>query len=109
MALLVAQSVAQGGTPLTTAAADAGGDSVLHGNNVRLYVFNDGEDPIDVTITSKVTSNPPQGPLNLVVEAPDGQLTIIPLGNGGFRDPATGRVAWTYEAVTGVTVAVVAG
>lgn len=109
MAELATQTITTPGKALNLSAADAGGDSAVHANNVRLFVLNDGEDPIDVTVTSKVAPNAPQGPLNLVFEAPAGKLTVIPLGNGGFRDPATGRVAWAYEAVTDVSVAVVAG
>ena len=109
MATLIKQAIATAGTAVTLAAADVAGDAVKHESNLKLLVLNGSASSIDVTIVSKVAANPPTGPKDLVFAVPAGDLGVIPIGNGGYRDAATGNAAWTYSDVTTVEVAVISG
>lgn len=109
MATLTKQTIAPAGTAVTLAAADNAGDAVKHESNLKLLVMNGSVSSVDVTIVSEVAANPPTGPENLVFTVPAGELGVIPIGNGGYRDAATGNVAWSYSAVTTVDVAVISG
>ncbi|MFF8980179.1 hypothetical protein ACF08A_25625 [Streptomyces cellulosae] len=93
-----------GGT-VTYAAADAAGDTCQTGAGVLLLVKND--DTVDHAVTL-VTP----GTVNGLAIA-DRQVTVtagtqvgIPVTHD-YRDPASGRAAITYDAVTSVSVAVV--
>lgn len=110
MALISKQTVSSADRTVTLSAAAEAGDHMVYDRVAKLYVFNDSGSSINVTLVSEAPSNPPTGPVNLVVAVPDGQLGIIgDVGNALYRDAVTGHVSWTYSAHANVSVAVVQG
>lgn len=109
MATLTKQTIANAGTAVTLTAADAAGDAVKHESNLKLLVMNASMSSIDVTLASEVATIPPTGPANLVFSVPAGELAVIPIGNGGYRDSTSGNAAWTYTTNVDVSVAVISG
>jgi hypothetical protein len=104
MAVLTAQTVPLGGLQPTYAAAASGGDQAPVGEKLVLHVRNDDASSKTVTLATPGTV----GGLAIADAAqtiPAGGDALIPL-KSTYRDPATGRAAVTYSAVTSVTVAV---
>lgn len=113
MADLATQTLAvTTGNPPTFAAAAAGGDKVVPGDNRVFIVKNGGGSSINVTIATP--GNLPTGDAkpDKVYAVGAGAERWIPLGGAAgveFRDPAdSNKAAVTYSGVTTVTVAVVA-
>jgi hypothetical protein len=107
MATLATQQIAQTGLAPTYAAAAGGGDKFTPGDNVFLHVKNTNGATRTVTVDSKVLSNfGTDVNLAVVIPATTGDMMIGPLtaqrfmGSDGFGDIS-------YDAVTGVTIAVV--
>jgi hypothetical protein len=109
MALLSVQQASLAGTPVTFAAAAAGGDTfALPHGAVALRVKNGGGSAITVSLqfpgqTPYGVNNPPRVTASIAAAA-DVVIGPIPLG---AVDPVTGLVSVTYSGVTSVTVAVV--
>jgi hypothetical protein len=104
MAVLTAQAMALGGLQPTYAAAAGGGDQAPVGEKLVLHVRNDDASSKTVTVATPGTV----GGLAIADAAqtiPAGGDAFFPL-KSTYRDPATGRAAITYSAVTSVTVAV---
>ena len=108
MADLTAQAWTQG-EGIAFEAADVAGDNVAHASRQKLLVNNGSAGTVDVTVASEVASNPPVGPADLVVTVPAGEVAVIDISDRNFKDTVTSKVAWTYDTVTSVTVAVVSG
>jgi len=105
MAALTAAAVAPAGTAVAYTAAAAGGDTCQTGAGVLLLVKNgDGADHT-VTLATPGTVNG-LAIADRAVTVAAGAEVAIPV-TSVYRDPATGRAAITYDAVTSVTVAVV--
>lgn len=105
MAILTAQALPLGGLQPAYAAAAGGGDQAPVGEKLVLHVRNDDASAKTVTVATPGTV----GGLAIADAAqtiPAGGDAFIPLKASSFRDPATGRAAVTYSAVTSVTVAV---
>jgi hypothetical protein len=108
MALLSAQSGTKGGTVLTFATCNAGGDTVRTGDKTYL-LFKNG-DAASKTITVVVpgtTSYAQNKPANAIVVAAGAQALIGPI-DGEFTTPGTNppTASITYSAVTSCTIAV---
>lgn len=107
MATLATQQIAQSGLAPTYGAAAGGGDKFTPGDRTFLHVKNTGGATRTVTIDSKVLSSwGTDVNLAVVIPATTGDMMIGPLpaqrfaGSDGFGDIS-------YDAVTGVTIAVV--
>jgi hypothetical protein len=105
MAILSAQTAPLSGLQPAYAAAAAGGDQAPVGEKLFLHVKNGDASAKTVTIATPGTV----GDLAVADASqviPAAGNAVIPL-KSTYRDPATGRAAITYSAVTSVTVAVV--
>ena len=108
MATLPVKVVPHGGLSLAAAdyaSAAGGGDKSATGSGVLLLVKN--ADSAAHTVTMHV----PETVDGLAVssrpiDVPASDTGLIPLIDL-YRDPATGLASWTYDGVTGLTVAVV--
>ena len=104
MATLTAVQVTNAGVAGALAAASAGGDKVAPAGILWLEVANGGGSPITVTVDSVLPSNFGTD-VNLVVSVTNGQRRLINLSEAGrLTNPTDGLIAWTYSAVTSVTV-----
>lgn len=90
---------------LLTAAA-AGGDTCATGAGVLLVVKNGDASPHTVTLVTPQTVDGDLGVTDRAVTVAAGATSLIPVTDR-YRDPATGRCAITYDAVTSVTVGVI--
>ena len=105
MAILTAQATTTAGVNPTMAAASGGGDSVAN-SGTQVVEITTTTDPVVVTFVAQGACN--HGVLhNAVVNIPAGTSRRI----GPFKDTsrwndANGRLQWTYDLVTGVTVGV---
>ena len=108
-ATLTTANVPVTGLITTWAAATSGGDSVAApAGNEHLFVYNGGGSSITVTIDVETTNEFGVAQTdNLAVTVAAGKHAIIPITDTRFVNSTTGLVAWTYSAVTSVTVAVV--
>lgn len=106
MATLVQKTIAAAGSSVAMAAADIGGDEVAYANGARLIVANASGSPISVTMVSEFTAALGIVAADNVVTVAAGETAVIPL-NSVYRDSSTSKVAWTYDDVTTVTVAVI--
>jgi hypothetical protein len=105
MAILTAQVVTTGGLAPNFASASAGGDQAPISKQSFLVVRNGGASPITATVVTPGTvKGLPIADASLTVAA--GGSGFVPL-DSIYRDPATGRAAITYSAVTSVTVGVI--
>ncbi|MCR3732191.1 hypothetical protein FHS35_009109 [Streptomyces umbrinus] len=105
MAILSAQSLPFGGLQPAFAAAAGGGDQAPVGEKLVLIVRNGDASAKTVTVATPGTV----GDLAVADASqviPAAGVAAIPLKASVYRDPATGRAAITYSAVTSVTVAV---
>lgn len=104
MAILTAQKLPLGGLQPAYANAAGGGDQAPIGEKLVLHVRNGDATAKTVTVATPGTV----GDLAVADASqviPASGNAFIPL-KAVFRDPATGRAAITYSAVTAVTVAV---
>lgn len=111
MALLTVNSINQNGLDIsaTAVAADAAGDSVKAASDLMIYVENNDAGAHTVTVP-KPQATAQCGNLGTLtvddivrtVPAGEARAFTIPLG---YSD-ASGNFAWTYDAVTSVTVGV---
>lgn len=108
MALLATQIIAQAGLTPAYSAAAGGGDTFVPGDKTFLHIKNVNAAARNVTIDSKVASNFGTD-VDLVVNVPltVGDKMIGPLPASRFADPSTGLGSLSYDAVTGVTVAII--
>lgn len=106
MATLAPQQIAVTGTTVTFAAASAGGDSAAPDDRTFLRVKNGSGSSINVTLAVPGSSYGQTNPSVVVaVPATTGDVSIdLP---SQLASPSTGLLAWTYSAVTTVTVALV--
>lgn len=95
-----------GGATLTPTAAAGGGDTMVGGQGVFLYVNNGGGSPINVTLATPETVDGDLQVDNRVVAVTNGTVQIIPVP-ARYNNPTTGLTAITYSGVTTVTVAAV--
>lgn len=105
MATLQAQVVPHGGLSPAYTPASGGGDKTPCGGGVALVVKNTDASAHTVTLAvpEKVDSLTVQ---SRTVSVPASGETVIPL-LGLYEDPATGLASVTYDAATGLTVAVI--
>lgn len=108
MALLATQKITLAGTTPAYSAAAGGGDTFVPGPNVFLHIKNTNAAARNVTIDSETPSNYGTDE-DVVVNVPltVGDKMIGPLIASRFADAATGLGGLTYDAVTGVTVAII--
>lgn len=112
MALLTVTPITKAGiADVTTAlvAADVAGDSVVNSSGLFVVVDNADAAPHTLTVTAPVASticgnygSLPVADVTLIVAASDRGYVAIP---AGYVD-SSGNLAWTYDAVTSVTVGV---
>lgn len=108
MAILTVQEVDRAGDGLTPVqgAAAVGGDSWVNTGREWVEVENGGGAPMTITFVTPQTISG-LGIADLVVTIPAaGKRKVGPFPVGAFVDPANGRTAITYTAVTTVTVGV---
>ncbi|SFE54672.1 hypothetical protein SAMN04487819_11668 [Actinopolyspora alba] len=106
MATVEAQELAAAGTDgLTWTAAASGGDEVPTGRGLVLLIRNTDTAAHTVTITTPVTVR------GVAVDdvtrsvAADG-VAAVPMVDELYRDPASRRAALSYDAATGIELAV---
>lgn len=110
MALLAVQQASLAGTPVTYAAASAGGDTFpVPSSATSLRVKNGSGSPMTVTLafpgtTSYGVANPSRTSASI---AAGGEVVIGPIPQSAV-DTNTGVASVTYSSATSVTVAVVA-
>ena len=107
MATLATQVIAQAGLAPTYASCAGGGDKFTPGDNVFLHVKNTNGSTRTVTVESKVLSNyGTDVNVAVVVAATTGDVMIGPLPSQRFAG-SDGLGDLSYDAVTGLTIAVV--
>jgi type IV secretory pathway TraG/TraD family ATPase VirD4 len=106
MAALTTTVIPLQGSQLDAAlvAASAGGDTAQTGAGVFLAVKNADASSHTVTLATPGTLDGDLAVADRAVVVAAGKTELIPL-TSRYRDPATGRAAITYDAVTSVTVA----
>lgn len=105
MAALTTTVVPLTGAAVAYTAAASGGDTCQTGSGVLLLVKNGDASSHTVTLATPGTVNG-LAIADRAVAVAAGAEVAIPVTND-YRDPATGRAAITYAAVTSMTVAVV--
>lgn len=106
MATLTYQQVsAATGTAANLVAASAGGDKVLPNDRGALMVRNGSGSPINVTLLVPGNTKWGQAQPDPVIAVAAGATTLIGPLPTDLADPTDGLVAFTYSAVTSVTVA----
>lgn len=111
MALLTVNSINQSGLDIsaTAVAADVAGDSVKSASDLMIYVENNDVGAHTVTV-AKPQATAQCGNLgtltvnDIVISVPAGEARSFTIPQG-YSD-ASGNFAWTYDAVTSVTVGV---
>jgi hypothetical protein len=104
MATLTAAQVTVAGTTETLVAAGGAGDKVAPSAVLWLEVVNGSGGSINVTLDNVTLSNHGVDD-DVVVAVPAGARKKINLGDATrFANPTDGLIAWTYSAVTSVTV-----
>lgn len=86
-------------------AATSGGDTALTGAGVFLALKNADSASHTVTLATPQTVDGDLAVADRTVTVAAGKTEFIPL-TARYRDPATGRAALTYDAVTSVSVGV---
>lgn len=86
--------------------AAAGGDDCQTGSGIFLVVKNGDASSHAVTLATPGTIDGDLSILDRTVNVAAGTTSFIPVTDR-YRNPATGRAAVTYDAVTAVSVAVV--
>jgi hypothetical protein len=105
MATLATQVVPHGGSAPTYAAAAGGGDKGAAGEGVMLHVKNGDSASHTVTLAIPKTVDG-QAVTSRAVAIAAGAAKFIPLLDL-YTNPSDGLAAWTYDAVTTVTIAVI--
>lgn len=109
MALLTRQDASgPTGATITPVAAAGGGDTMVGGQGVHLYVNNGGGSPITVTLVTPETVEGALAVADRAVTVTNGTFREIPVPSR-YNDPSTGLASITYSAVTSVTVAAILG
>lgn len=105
---ITAQLVTADGLEETTAAANADGNYCTHHGENILHVINGDASDHDVVIDNAVAceQDPDPSMHDETITVTAGEERLINIGESRFKDPTTGRVNWTYSAVTSVSVAV---
>lgn len=111
MALLTVNNIDQAGLDIsaTAVAADVAGDSVKAASNLLIYVENNDAGAHTVTV-AKPQATAQCGNLgtltvnDIVISVPAGEARSFTIPQG-YSD-ASGNFAWTYDAVTSVTIGV---
>lgn len=96
------------GAAVTPVSAAGGGDTIVGGQCVQLYVNNGGGSPITVTLVTPETVEGSLAVTDRAVTVTNGTFRLIPVPSR-YNDPATGLASITYSGVTTVTVAAVLG
>lgn len=112
MALLTVTPITKAGIadlPGALVAADAAGDSVVSSTNLTIYMANGDVAPHTLTVAAPTSSVNCGGYGELPVDPLT--LTVAASGLGTIAVPSqyvdsSGNFAWTYDAVTSVTVGV---
>ncbi|WP_435643363.1 hypothetical protein ACR9VJ_18115 [Streptomyces sp. H49] len=105
MAALTTTVVPLTGAAVAYTAAAAGGDDCQTGAGVVLLVKNGDAADHTVTLATPGTVNGLAIADRTVTVAAGAEVAVLVTND--YRDPATGRAAITYDAVTSVTVAVI--
>lgn len=109
MALLARQDASGlAGALITPVTAAGGGDTMVGGQCVQLYVNNGGGSPITVTLVTPETVEGTLAVTDRAISVTNGTFKLIPVPSR-YNDPATGFASITYSAVTSVTVAAILG
>lgn len=100
------------GGAVTFTAATAGGDTFTYQEDSFVLVRNDDAAPHTITFTpvETVINDARRGELArdaIALTVAAGAVGLVPALPTPFRDPATGKVSVTYDAVTSLSVAVV--
>lgn len=109
MAVLPLRTISLTGADPQLQAAAAGGDTFTN-TDAYLLVRNTDTVSHTVTVASTAAASPGVGPVNVAVAVPASATRMIgPFGAENSRSlaNASGTVSLTYDAVTGVTVALV--
>ena len=108
MALLTTQTISQAGIQPALQAASSGGDQYQPGANVFLLVKNG--DSVQHTLTVHTTATVYGQPIsNIAIPLPSGSETYCgPYDPGEVAQPGSTLANLTYDAVTNVTIAVIA-
>ncbi len=109
MAVLPLRSIALTGADPTLQAAAVGGDTFAN-TNAYILVRNTDTVAHTVTVASRITASPGIAAANVAVSVPASATRMIgPFGgtNAGSLVDTAGVVTLTYDAVTGVTIALV--
>ncbi len=106
MATLTAQQIDSAGIAPTYAGAAAGGDEFAHAADVFLHVKNSDTSAHTASVVSQFDASPGIAAADLDIAVPAGEERIAGPFNGRVFANADGNVELTYDAVTGVTVAV---
>lgn len=108
MATLTPTVLTRSGDSKSFVAADVAGDQVANDGKVLLYFRNTNAAPRVVTVNSvRPCDQGVDHNETITVAATTGDELAGPYDPARFTDPATGMLAWTYDAVTNLTVACV--
>ena len=107
MATLGYQSSQPTGTALNLVAASAGGDKLPSSDSGALVVRNGGASPVTVTLVTPAQTKYGQADPDVPVVVAAGATTLIGPLPKDLENPSDGLVAFTYSAVTSVTVGAV--
>jgi hypothetical protein len=105
MALLTKQDASPlAGNVITPVAAAGGGDTMVGGQGMNLYVNNGGGAPITVALVTPEVVEGSLAVTDRAVSVTNATFKVIPVPSR-YNDPITGLASITYSAVTSVTVA----
>lgn len=109
MALLTRQDASgYDGAEITPVTATVGGDTMVGGQGVFLYVNNGSGSPINVTLATPETVEGSLAVGDRTVSVTNGKFRCIPVPSR-YNDATTGLASITYSSATTVTVAAVKG
>lgn len=110
MATLTTQSIVRTGLTPSYASAAGGGDACEVGDDIFLHYKNTNAATRTVTLAIPSGASTYAGVTytntSVTVPATTGDKMIGPLAAGLYKDPTTGMVTITYDAVTNLTVGV---
>lgn len=96
------------GAAIAFVAATAGGDTMVGGQSVKLFVNNASAASITATLVTPETVEGSLAVTDRAVTVAAGAIREIPVPSR-YNDPATGLTSITYSAVATVTVGVTLG
>lgn len=106
MATLTATAISRSGVDIAGASADVAGDEVANTGKEIVLIKNGSGGSITVTLDIEATVDSAAA-VDPTVTIADGITKAIgPFPTGIYNNSSTGRVSWTYSAVTSVTVKV---